>query len=163
MSNEEKLQWFYDQTLSMKNDLFYFAYSILRSIPESEDAVSNAIIKAHTNINHLRNIQSLKPWLFRIVRNECYSIANSLRRTVPIDEDIALHLEPGSELKIDVEKALNQLPIEQREAITLYYVCGHSINEIAKISHVPSGTIKSRLSRARTALKKFLGDDYYGA
>ena len=60
-----------------------------------------------------------------------------------------------------MENALARLPQEQREAITLYYICDHSVNDIAEILEVPSGTVKSRLSRARAELKRLLGDEYY--
>ena len=91
----------------------------------------------------------IKPWLFRIVRNECYSMAKLRQRTVPIDEEMSYPHEAGTEYRVDVENALARLPQEQREAITLYYICDHSVNDIAEILEVPSGTVKSRLSRAR--------------
>ena len=161
MNRDKKLQWFYNQLIEQRNELFYFAYSILRSVPESEDAVSSAIIKAHTHIDSLRNRSALKTWLFRIVRNECYSMAKARQRTIPIDEDTPSRHEAGTEQRIDVENALARLPQEQCEAITLYYICDHSIKEIAEILEVPSGTVKSRLSRARAELKRLLGDEYY--
>lgn len=161
MNRDKKLQWFYNQIIELRNELFYFAYSILRSVPESEDAVSSAIIKAHTHIASLRNRSALKPWLFRIVRNECYSMAKLRQRTVPIDEEMSYPHEAGTEYRVDVENALARLPQEQREAITLYYICDHSVNDIAEILEVPSGTVKSRLSRARAELKRLLGDEYY--
>ena len=55
MNRDKKLQWFYGQIIELRDELFYFAYSILRSVPESEDAVSSAIIKAHTYIDSLRD------------------------------------------------------------------------------------------------------------
>ena len=161
MNRDKKLQWFYGQIIELRDELFYFAYSILRSVPESEDAVSSAIIKAHTHIDSLRDRSALKPWLFRIVRNECYGMAKLRRRTVPIDEEIPYLHEHGTEHRVDGETALARLPQEQREAITLYYICDHSVNEIAEILEVPSGTVKSRLSRARAELKRLLGDEYY--
>lgn len=163
MSKDKKLQWFYEQIVDLRNDLFYFAYSIMRSIPESEDAVSSAIIKAHIHIDSLRNRRALKPWLFSIVRNECYSMSKARQRTISIDTDIAFYCEAGSEQKIDVGNALMNLPQEQRMVITLYYICGHSVKEVAEILEIPPGTVKSRLSRARSELKKVLGDEYHEA
>ena len=161
MSGDKKLNWFYGRITELRDELFYFAYSILRSVPESEDAVSSAIIKAHTHIDSLRSKSALKPRLFRIVKNECYGMAKLNRRTIPIDEEIPYLHEHGAECRIDVANALSRLTSEQREAITLYYICGHSIKEIAEILEIPSGTVKSRLSRARAELKRLLGDEYY--
>ena len=110
MNRDKKLQWFYGQIIELRDELFYFAYSILRSVPESEDAVSSAIIKAHTHIDSLRDRSALKPWLFRIVRNECYGMAKLRRRTVPIDEEIPYLHEHGTEHRVDVETALARLP-----------------------------------------------------
>ena len=163
MNRDKKLQWFYDRIIELRDELFYFAYSILRSVPESEDAVSSAIIKAHTHIDSLINRNAFKPWLFRIVRNECYAMAKLRKRTVPIDDEMPYQYqhEHGTEYRVDVGNALARLPQEQREAVTLYYVCDHSVNEIAEILEIPSGTVKSRLSRSRAELKRLLGDEYY--
>ncbi len=161
MNRDKKIKWFYDQIIELRNELFYFAYSILHSVPESEDAVSSAIIKAHTHIDSLRSRSALKPWLFRIVRNECYNMAKLWQRTIQIDEETPYLHETGTEHRADVENALARLPQEQREAITLYYICDHSIKEIVEILEIPSGTVKSRLSRARAELKRLLGDEYY--
>ena len=163
MNRDKKLQWFYGQVIELRGELFYFAYSILRSVPESEDAVSSAIIKAHTHIDSLRNRNAFKPWLFRIVRNECYVMAKLRKRTVPIDDEMPYQYqhEHGTEYRVDIGNAIARLAQEQREAITLYYICDHSVNEIAEILEVPSGTVKSRLSRSRAELKRLLGDEYY--
>ena len=163
MGRDKELQWFYEKIIELKEDLFCFAYSILHSVPECEDAVSSAIVKAHTHIDALRNRKALKPWLFQIVKNECYGIVSARQRSVPIDANAPYHHDPKPEQRLDVENALAQLPQEQSTAITLYYICGYSIKEISKILEIPSGTVKSRLSRARAELKKALGDEYHEA
>ena len=163
MHKDKKLKWFYDQIIELRNELFCFAYSILRSVPESEDAVSNAIIKAHTHLDSLRNKGSFKPWLFRILRNECYRIAKLQQKTITLYNQTLYPHKVGSEYRVDVENALSQLPQEQREVITLYYICDYSIKQIVEILEIPSGTVKSRLSRARAELKRLLGGEYYEA
>ena len=62
-------------------------------------------------------------------------------------------------LKMDMEKALKQLPGEQRAALALFYVEGLKVSEIAIALHIPAGTVKTRLFHARKHLKTFFTDN----
>ena len=62
-------------------------------------------------------------------------------------------------LKMDMEKALKQLPGEQRAALALFYVEGFRVSEIATALRIPAGTVKTRLFHARNNLKAFFKDN----
>jgi len=64
---------------------------------------------------------------------------------------------PGEDL--DLAEALAQLPVAQRVVLLLHHVHDLSVDEVGELLHVPTGTVKSRLSRARTALAPLLADD----
>ena len=62
-------------------------------------------------------------------------------------------------LKLDMDKALKQLPGEQRAALALYYIEGFKVSEIATALRIPAGTVKTRLFHARNNLKTFFKDN----
>jgi len=64
---------------------------------------------------------------------------------------------PGEDL--DLAEALAQLPVAQRVVLLLHHLHDLSVDEVGELLHVPTGTVKSRLSRARTALAPLLADD----
>ncbi len=70
--------------------LFRVAKGILGNDTDAEDAVSETTCKAFTNLNKLRNIESFKPWVMKILVNEAYTIANRRKRIEPLD-DIAVN------------------------------------------------------------------------
>lgn len=71
--------------------------------------------------------------------------------------------QPPDETVTALVQALRQLPEAQRRAIVLHHLADLSVEEVARIEHTPTGTIKARLSRGRTALAALLSDDSNGA
>ena len=114
---------------------------------------------------------NLKAWLFTILRNEFYSQMRKRGREVQ-DSDGAmtarLAIHPAQHGMLDLEdfrKALQLLPEDQREAIILIGASGFSYEEAAEICGCAVGTIKSRVSRARSRLQEVLeisGEADYG-
>lgn len=161
VGKDKRLIRFYELIVEMQDDMFHFAYSILKNVSQCEDAVSSAIIKAHNNLHQLRNEKVFRSWLLKIVRNECYALIKSQRRLSVLDEAVIESESRDLEREIDVRQAVMKLAPFHRETVILYYGCDYSVSEISSIMDVPAGTVKSRLSRARTELKNMLGDDYY--
>ena len=145
--------WFCEQVGEMKQTMFRIAYSILRNNHDCEDAASNAIVNAYKNLLKLKNRLVFKPWLIKILKNECFAILRQNKRVVALDQDIAAQPEG---LNIDLKMAISKLTEDNRIAVILYYLEGYSIAEISSILNVPDGTLKSRLSRSRVQLKQLL-------
>lgn len=141
-----------------KCNLFRLAKSILHDDTDAEDAVSEAILIAYEHLPTLRNIQSFKPWIIKILINESYAISNRRKRLVRLDE-----LEIADQASINENKELwhivNGLDHEFRTVTILYYYEDLSLKEICKVLDLPMGTVKSRLSRARHKLKDILADE----
>jgi RNA polymerase sigma-70 factor (ECF subfamily) len=144
---------------------------MLRDFALAEDATQDSFIKAWTAIGTFRG-GLVRPWLLRIATNRCYDILRSQGRR-PADSfdaelveaepkwtsqaEIAEHPEQHAsrrELSIVLERALAELPDDQRMAIILSDVQGHSYEEVAQITNVAIGTVKSRISRARSRLRE---------
>ena len=105
---------------------------------------------------------SMRAWTHVILRNAYFSIARSARFKGEWDEhgaDLLLAVPPAQESHValaDMQRALMQLPAPQREALILIGANGMSCEEVAAISNCAVGTVKSRVARARTALRQLL-------
>lgn len=140
-----------------------FAISLTQNNDRADDLVQETLVKAWDKQTSFQPGTNLKAWLFTILRNEFYSQMRKRGREVQ-DSDgtltagVAIH--PGQQGSIDLKdfrRALEQLPEDQREAIILIGASGFSYEEAADICGCAVGTIKSRVSRARTRLQEILG------
>jgi len=154
---------------------YNFAYSLARNHDDAMDVAQEAFVRAWVNMRSFRGDSSFITWLNRITRNLFLDIQkkrrhdpklsldemmdsqdNSSVREVPDDapgpEDIALTREKVTEIR----KAILTLAPEHREIVTLYDLQNHSYEEIMIILNLPMGTVKSRLNRARRALREKL-------
>jgi RNA polymerase sigma-70 factor (ECF subfamily) len=161
---------FREELLAEMKNLRAFAISLSGSVSVADDLVQETLLRAWSKSDRFQPGTSLRAWLFTILRNIYYSNyrkrarevqdtdgAYARRLTVPGDQESHLDLE-------DFRKALAKLPAEQREVLTLVGASGLSYEEAAAICEVEIGTIKSRLSRARSKLVELLAleDDVPG-
>jgi len=155
---------------------FNVAYRILGDTGSAADATQDAFLKAYQRAHQFRgNGSSFKGWLLRIVVNTCYDVLRSERRrsanSVSIDEEEdasewhdALR-DPAArpdelvlqkELEEQLQAAIGRLPVDQRAILVLSDVEGYQYHEIAEMLGVPIGTVKSRLSRARSRVRDII-------
>lgn len=148
-----------------------FAYSLSRKSDKADDLVQDTMMKAWAKQDSFQPNSNMKAWLFTILRNEFYSQMRKKGREVQdsdgyFTEGLAVHPSQHGLLDMkDFKAALDQLPDDQREAIILVGASGFAYEEAAEISGCAVGTVKSRVSRARTALKEILqvdGESDYG-
>jgi RNA polymerase sigma-70 factor (ECF subfamily) len=142
------------------------AFLITRNKAAAEDAVQEAFVQVIRSISTLRDPASFRPWFYRIVVNAAKRLSRNANRSLPLDLEIHNHIDlsvlPPDEAAIGIEEiqmlrsAVNDLNEAHREAIILRYYTGLSDEEIAQTLGVPSGTVKSRLHRAREALHERL-------
>ena len=152
--------------------LFNTAYRILGDSDAAADASQEAFISAYQGIRGYRG-GSFKAWLLRIVTNACYDqLRHKQRRpTSSLDALLVEDDEPPNipsmpegpedhalrrEVHGQIQKGLLTLPPEQRTVIILSDVQGLSYEEIADVTDVSVGTVKSRLSRAREHMRDYL-------
>ena len=139
-----------------------------RDRESAEDAVQNSLIKMWNYVPSLRLKSSLKAWLLRIVVNE----VNQQRRKKRLPAFSAEEVEnltgeyDETELIVDnreqyrnLKQALEMLPETQREMIVLRYFSELTVPEIAAVTGIREGTVKSRLSRALDRLGKILRNE----
>jgi RNA polymerase sigma-70 factor (ECF subfamily) len=155
--------------------VFSVCMRLLRDVSNAEDATQDTFIRAWGAIDSFRG-GMVRPWLLRIATNRAYDMLRSRTRRPTWSLDAELfesepewttqghHEAPDtfatrSELAGFLEQALGQLPDDQRLAIVLSDVQGYGYDDIAQITGVAVGTVKSRISRGRSALRTLLRDD----
>lgn len=155
-------RWFTKQTKALKQGMYVVALSILKNESDTEDALQNAVMIAYKNLDALSSKDKFKPWIFRILKNECYRIIKL--RNYSLDDEIEIE-DPKSDIdhesQMTVWDAVNKLDEKYREVVMLYYYQGFKIPDIADVLEISTDNVKQRLSRARKELKGYL-EDYYG-
>ncbi len=158
--------------MSYQGLAFNVAARVMGDTDAAADATQEAFIKAFKAIKQYRG-GSFKSWLMRIVSNTCYDQLRYEHRrphepleTEDGEPDHTPHLlDPADppesqveqhEMAQMIQRAINQLPPDQRLILVLSDVEGFSYQEIAEATDLALGTVKSRLSRARTRLRDIL-------
>ncbi|MBV8135388.1 MAG: bifunctional nuclease family protein [Deltaproteobacteria bacterium] len=138
---------------------------------EAEDAVQEAFLAAFLGIKALRDAGRFRAWLFGIVANVCRYRLRRTREGYFRDEQggrlvtgfMLEDAQPSAEAVFEIRElhrivsdAIGELPDEQRQAVTLHYLHGLTLAEIAILTAAPVGTLKARLHHARARLKESL-------
>ncbi|WP_030758766.1 RNA polymerase sigma factor [Streptomyces griseus] len=142
-----------------------FALSLCASPQDAEDAAQEALLILYRKIGTLRATGALASWMFRIVRNECL---RQVRLLVPRSEETAADgpwavAEPSAEEAVlhrlearRIAAAVGALPREQRQVLVLRDVQGLPGRTVARTLGLSDAAMKSRLHRARAALRRSL-------
>src|ERR1017187_7498991 len=145
-----------------------FARSLTGNRDRADDLVQDAVLRALTAASQFTPGTNFKAWIFTILRNLYF---NEFRRNRTIMRPLeAADLEvyataPAQQAGLefdDFRRAFKTLPAEQREALVLVGADGFRYEEAAAICGCPIGTIKSRVARARSEIKRLLGVGRYG-
>ncbi len=152
--------------------VFNVAYRIMGDPAAAEDVAQETFITAYQSLRTFRG-GSFKSWLIRVATNRCYDELrrhkrrpqSSLDEMMDENESLAFLRSPQDtpethrqrvELALTIERCLKDLPDDQRIVTVLSDVEGYDYQEIATITRVSLGTVKSRISRARAKLRDCL-------
>jgi RNA polymerase sigma-70 factor (ECF subfamily) len=155
--------------------LYNFLYRLTGNREDALDLSQEAFFKAYQNLGKLEDAGKFSSWLYRIAHNQAFSkFRGDSRRKEDAAGENAENAEPRTgasvsltngrrafplELELIVERALDELSTEQREAILLKVHHGFQFNEIAEILACPVSTVKSRIYSGLELLKKSLAED----
>lgn len=162
-SNTNDTADFHEQLISMLPRLRVYALALTRDRSNADDLVHDTAIKALIGQKSFVPGTNLAAWLFRIQRNEFISGLRRARPSVPIDSAVAEtlshppHQESGLVMR-EFRSAFSKLARTQREALLLSILDGQSYEAIAAHTGVSTGTVKSRVCRARDKLERLLLD-----
>jgi RNA polymerase sigma-70 factor, ECF subfamily len=137
--------------------IFSLALRMTGDRGDALDATQEAFISAFRRASMFRGESSFATWLYRIGINSCKDVLRRRqRRPEPVEElekqPAADQVEDQAINRIDVARALAELPEEYREAVTMHDIAGFAYDEIARELDIPIGTVKSRISRGRQQL-----------
>ncbi|MHB0913903.1 MAG: sigma-70 family RNA polymerase sigma factor [Armatimonadota bacterium] len=158
-----------------ERQVYNFAYRMAGNYDDASDIATDAFVRVFQAIDSFRGDSNFTTWLYRIVTNLYLDHRKKVRAhpNVPLDEYIELEesavarqieddapgpldlVEAAEKTKI-LQRAIDELPDYQRAMVILFHNQGQSYEEIAEIMDLPIGTVKSRLNRARLALKEKL-------
>jgi RNA polymerase sigma-70 factor (ECF subfamily) len=180
--DEERRRWFAVQIERLTDRLYGTALRLTRNADDAEDLVAETVMKAWTRLDELRDPQAFQAWIQRILNNTFLSEWRHRRASpevlveAPCEDGAGepfslfekLHQpfllwwsDPEESLiagllREDLDRALDALPDAYRVAVVLVDVQGYSYPEAAEVLGVPVGTVRSRLSRARSQLQRAL-------
>ncbi len=146
--------------------LYVYVFELVHDEQASLDIVQETFVAAVRHISGLRDDAKFGSWLFGIAHQKCIQRWRKQHRDEILRDEIAEapdEFEDGpDELLIRHEQEtefmnlLNQLPLPQRAVLMLHFIEGFSLEEIARITNTPPGTVKSRLFHAKRALRKLI-------
>ena len=157
--------------LEHQTQIYNLALRILGNETDAWDAAQDAFLRAYTNLADFRGESRFGVWLYRLTNNICLDILRKQKRRPAVSLD-AMENEDGEnetlqipderfspqeelekkELREAVSRAMNQLPEEYRQILSLREIGGLSYEELAGMLNLETGTVKSRLNRARKKL-----------
>jgi RNA polymerase sigma-70 factor (ECF subfamily) len=148
--------------------LYVYVFELVRDEQTSLDIVQETFIAAARHINSLRDEEKFGGWLFGIAHQKCAQVwrrrntatswEDESAQSLPDFEDSPDELLIREEQEGEFMKLLNELPEPQRAVLLLHFVEDFSLEEIARITEAPLGTVKSRLHYAKRALRKLVED-----
>lgn len=153
--------------------IFNLVYRMLGDYDEAAEISQEAFLSAYRAIGNFRGEANFSTWLYRIALNHATTRRKSLnthqQRSVPIENtEPASDPHPGpaesmekKEIRQHVQQALNRLDPEDAAVILLRDLQDVPYEEVARVLEIPIGTVKSRLHRARQALKSELTSYFY--
>jgi RNA polymerase sigma-70 factor (ECF subfamily) len=162
------LTGFERELLALLPRLRRFARSLARDAADADDLMQGAIERALKARDRWQPGTRLDSWMMKIIRNcwidEVRARTRRAQTFAPEEAGVGIASEADDHAARaadadSVDRAMNRLPAEQREAVALVLVEGLSYREAADILGVPVGTLTSRLTRARQALSRFLPEE----
>ena len=172
----EKQKKFENETVPHQDALYNYALKIARNADDAQDLLQETYYKAFKNYHQFENGTNSKAWMFMILKNTFINNYRKLKREPAkldydeiedIYENIKSDQTKDNNLDLDfynnllddeLSAALSKIPSKMREVFLLCDLEGYTYEEIAEITDIPIGTVRSRLHRAR----KLLQDELFG-
>ncbi|SMB92907.1 RNA polymerase, sigma-24 subunit, RpoE [Desulfonispora thiosulfatigenes DSM 11270] len=173
LSQKGNLDAFEKLIMSYERKIYVIAYRFMGNEHDAKDLTQETFIKAFKNIKSFRKESSFSTWICRIASNACKDELRKIKRKPcdSLDEEVNVddgyvykqiedkrptpeEIYESAELNKYLQQMLNELNSDYRMVIVLRDIEGYSYEEIAEITNVSLGTVKSRLNRARKELKE---------
>ena len=141
--------------------LMRYAKYLINDDERAADVVQDAFIKAYVKLNSFDSKRQFSSWIYRIVHNEAINLINKYKKEKPLFEDVdfdsGINIEEEytkKEIEKMVKDCLEEIPLLYREPLSLYFLEDKSYSEISDILRIPTGTVGTRINRAKLIMKK---------
>ena len=149
-------QGFTDAVNAHRDMLYRVSYTVLHNSEDCADALQESLLKAWQRLDTLRDDERFRGWMTRIVVNTSRDL---LRRRKIRTEELSEELAAPQPEDAHLDEALRRLDERLRLPITLHYLEGMSVKEIADALRLPQGTVKNRMHRGRVRLSEILSEE----
>ena len=146
-----------------KDKLYRYALYKLRDPDDAEDAVSECVLAAWKSIGSLRSAEAFGSWIFRILSNCCaahlkdlIATRDNLERVYNEGPGIGGSIAAPASLSAELAEALSRLRDDEPDVVLLSVIGGLSSNEIAELTGLSAGGVRSKLSRSLAKMREFL-------
>lgn len=157
--NIENKEIFIEEILKYKQLLYRIALTRLANEEDINEAIQETIISAYNNLYQLKDKSKLKSWIVKILINKINYIYNKTNHKIISFEETQKYVSNeekyDSNLKIDMERALNKLKYKERLIIMFRYYEMYSIKEIADLLKMNENTVKTKIRRSIEKIKKY--------
>ena len=151
-----------------RHQIYRTALAITREPSAAEDILQECFLRVYHYADRINPDLPLAPWLYRVTVNLSYTWSKKNKNYwAPLETFIDRLISPSrhapessaehTELREQIQQAIDALPLNQQIVVVLHYLNGESLKEIAEILDCPVGTVKSRLFHARAAMRDQLG------
>lgn len=160
--------------------IYYIAFHMMGNEQDAEDAAQEAILKAYRYLSSFKEESGFYTWLYRITHNICLDMLRKRKRNHTHSTDLVKKDRDGQETEVqlvddkpqpeeelmsrqvqtDMQAAIAELKEHYRTVIVLRDIEGMSYEDIAAVTEISVGTVKSRLNRARESLRKIVEKKY---
>lgn len=138
--------------------IYRTAYLYVHNEEDALDAVQEAAYQAYKSIHSLKNPEYFLTWLTRIVIHCAVDVIRKRGKVVPMNDEYLSNMPdestPDMEGSSQLLQAIQQLKVNHRTAIILFYYHDYSIKTISSVMDIPENTVKTYLSRGKAELKK---------
>ena len=145
--------------------MYSLAFSIVRNDSDAGEIISESIYRAYKNLDTLKNENSFKPWMLRIVHNTAVEMIRKNSKIITSEETPNIPDDnPENEItaRLTIREAVNSLKQPYRTVVVLFYYENLSVPKISQITGATSVAVKKQLSRARKMLREILKEGYNG-
>jgi RNA polymerase sigma-70 factor (ECF subfamily) len=152
--------------------IYWFVLTLIRDETAVWDVSQEVWMDAVGSLQKRKAINNFPAWIYRLARNKAISHLRKKNRLNDHQEDLtgesagpiqetAEALESAENARL-IQECLKELPLPQREALTLFYLDDLTLDEIARVLEVPLGTVQSRLHYGRMKIKQLLLQKGFG-
>ncbi len=142
--------------------MYALAHTIVKNDSDACEIISEAIYRAYSNLDSLKDDKSFKSWILSIVHNTAVGYIRKNSKVIPLEEvsNADYKSEESLTTKISLRSAVESLSQPYQTVIVLHYYEDFSISQISKITGASQVAVKQQLSRARKQLREILKEDF---